>query len=323
MELPEGLAEAINEIIRSERRDSKIHKAAVRMQEALKNDNQVWRLRRAFYGLKQSGERWYNCLRDILGKIGLKPTASDPCVFTGEIQGFIIFITVWVDDILVQANNEELLKHVKKNLSKELEIKNFDDAQYCEGIEIDQNTRIKLCWKKYVAETIKRLNMEECNAAKTPASPGEKLDEKTGVRTNKSKKWYPHKELVGSLMYLVTCAQPDIAHTVSRLAQFNDSPQDHHWGAVRRYLTGTAELSLLYHMPMRNLTAYSDFSYAERVSGHTQESPRGTPQRKALVIRWNGSRCFHQISGASKTLEIPRGLEPVMNTTSRYWEGIL
>lgn len=80
-----------------------------------------------------------------MGKIGLKPTASDPCVFTGEIQGFIIFITVWVDDILVQANNEELLKHVKKNLSKELEIKNFDDAQYCEGIEIDQNTRIKLC----------------------------------------------------------------------------------------------------------------------------------------------------------------------------------
>lgn len=115
MELPEGFAEAINKIIYTERRDSKLYKTAMRKQKALKNDNQVCRLRKALYGLKQSGERWYSCLRDILSKIGLKPTASDPCIFIGEIQGFTISITVWVGNILVVANNEELLKHVKNN----------------------------------------------------------------------------------------------------------------------------------------------------------------------------------------------------------------
>lgn len=85
------------------------------MQEELKNENQVCRLRKALYGLKQSGEIWYSCLRDILSKIGLKQTVSDPCVFTREVQGFIIFITVWVDDILVVAHNKELLEHVKNN----------------------------------------------------------------------------------------------------------------------------------------------------------------------------------------------------------------
>lgn len=108
----------------------------------------------------------------------------------------------------------------------------------------------------------------KCNAAETPVSPGARLDAKTGVRTNKSEKRYRYKELIGSLMYLVTCTRPDITHTVSIVAQFNDSPHDHHWGAAKKvlkYLKGASELSLHYHRLMGKLIAYSDSSYATTV----------------------------------------------------------
>lgn len=66
-------------------------------------------------------------------------------------------------------------------------------------------------------------------------------------------------------MYLAVCTRPDIAHTVSALAQFNDKPSDHHWGAAKRvlrYLKGTADYSLHFRRPIGKLIGYADADWA-------------------------------------------------------------
>ena len=81
----------------------------------------------------------------------------------------------------------------------------------------------------------------------------------------------PYKELVGGLLYLVSCTRPDIAHAVGMLARFMDNPGTQHWEAAKyvlRYLKGTSNLGVTYTKcnsmqdTTPELVGYSDSDYA-------------------------------------------------------------
>lgn len=83
MKSSEFLAEAVYEIVGSKKRDSKVQKASLKMQEALRQENQACRLRKAIYELKQSGKRWYNHLQGILKKTRFLATSVESmCLHT-------------------------------------------------------------------------------------------------------------------------------------------------------------------------------------------------------------------------------------------------
>ncbi|GBM81288.1 Retrovirus-related Pol polyprotein from transposon RE1 [Araneus ventricosus] len=63
-----------------------------------------------------------------------------------------------------------------------------------------------------------KFNMQDANAAKTPLDPSVKLTKEMCPKTGAEKaemSLYPHRSLIGSLVYLAICTQPDICHTVS------------------------------------------------------------------------------------------------------------
>jgi len=43
------------------------------------HNKKFWKLKKAIYGLKQSGAKWNNKLNDYLIKIGCKRPISEPC----------------------------------------------------------------------------------------------------------------------------------------------------------------------------------------------------------------------------------------------------
>ncbi len=45
--------------------------------------DEYWLLKKTLYGLRRSPRHWYNKITAVLSSIGLKPNASDPCMFTG------------------------------------------------------------------------------------------------------------------------------------------------------------------------------------------------------------------------------------------------
>jgi hypothetical protein len=47
--------------------------------------DEYWFLKKMLYGLRRSPHHWYNKITAVLRSIGLKPNASDPCLFTGSI----------------------------------------------------------------------------------------------------------------------------------------------------------------------------------------------------------------------------------------------
>lgn len=138
METSEMLKEALEQILRTERRDSLVAEKAGKMLKELNDGNKVCKILIAIYGLKQSGERWYNHLCHVLDKVGFKPTVSDPCVFLYQQENKYAILTAYVDDFLIASQDEDLTAQIKNKLKQELKIKDLGRAEYCLGIEFEQ-----------------------------------------------------------------------------------------------------------------------------------------------------------------------------------------
>lgn len=76
----------------------------------------------------------------------------------------------------------------------------------------------------------------------------------------------PYRKLVGALMYVPTCTQPDIAHVVGELAKFCERHGIQHWFVAKRilkYLKTTANYSIVFSEKYkRELSGYADASRA-------------------------------------------------------------
>ena len=105
----------------------------------------------------------------------------------------------------------------------------------------------------------------------------------------------PYHATVGSLMHLAVGTRPDIAFTVSTVAQFNNAPGLAHWEAVKqihRYLAGMKNLALTFGDVESGLQGYTDADGATQehrcaISGYTYLLDSGAiswPSRKQELI---------------------------------------
>ena len=81
----------------------------------------------------------------------------------------IVFLVVYVDDILMIGNTEEYITSINKDLSKCFEMTNLGHLHYYLGIEVTQHPiYIFISQKKYVQELLNIFCMIECNTLSTP-----------------------------------------------------------------------------------------------------------------------------------------------------------
>ena len=65
----------------------------------------ICRLRKAIYGLKQDPRAWYNALTDYFSSIGFVKTKSDASLLVRHGAGDMLFVLVYVDDIIISGSN--------------------------------------------------------------------------------------------------------------------------------------------------------------------------------------------------------------------------
>ena len=122
-------------------------------------------------------------------------------------------------------------------------MKDLEPAKVMLGIEISRdrkNRKLIISQQQYIDEILKRFNMSESRTVSTPMEKAslselDKENEKAPENT-------PYRQAIGSLIYLVSGTQPDLAYCVRKLSQYLDNPQKNHRTAVkrvRRYLKGT------------------------------------------------------------------------------------
>lgn len=231
-------------------------------------DGKVWRLKKAVYGLKQSGRCWNNKLNNVLVNFGLTKCKSDPCIYSYKhCSGQILIVAIYVDDLLIFSNNKKLRENLKKNLMSNFEMKDLGIAKQCLGMKITRdiiNKKLFIDQKEYTEKILKKFNMSECKPVDTPLEKG--INFNPCEKQNKCN--VPYQEAVGSLLYLSMISRPDIAFAVSLLSRYNNNYTVVHWNAIKRvfrYLKGTLNYKLEFN-PDNSCNAYSDADWGNSLN---------------------------------------------------------
>lgn len=100
--------------------------------------------------------------------------------------------------------------------------------------------------------------MTHCKTSCTPCECKLKFDDEGELVEPKR-----YREVVGSLIYVMTCTRPDLSFIVSKLSQYLSEPKEQHWVAAKhvlRYLKGTVDQEMCFKKSDENLKliAYSD-----------------------------------------------------------------
>lgn len=266
---------------------------------------EVCKLNKSIYGLKQASRQWNLKLTSVLKELGLKSTSVDPCIYHKTYDGIILFILIYVDDLLLFYNNEEIGKEIKQQLKCKFNMKELGNVQHFIGWRIKQNlTRdeISIDQTVYIEKILQRFNMSDCNPVHTPCEPNVKListENKKNILTN-----IPYQEAIGSLLYLSQGTRPDICFIVNKLSSFNKKPEQQHWLALKRvlrYIKGTKDYKLIFkkNKEDKRLFGYCDSDWASDVNSRRSCSGY-TFMFQGAAISWCSKR---QSTVALSTME--------------------
>ena len=226
----------------------------------------VYFLFKAIYGLKQAPRKWYETLSGFLIENGFVRGIIDKTLFSKKHKDDVIFVQVYVDDIIFGSTNDDLCKRFAKLMQGKFEMSMMGELKFFLGWQISQRSDgLFICQSKYVKELLKKYQMEDSASARTPSSIAVKLGASdSSIKVDVTS----YRGMIGSLLYL-TASRPDIMYATCLCARFQADPRDLHLVAVKRilrYLKGTPNLGIWYPKDSGfNLVGYTDSDYAGSV----------------------------------------------------------
>ncbi|KAJ9672029.1 hypothetical protein PVL29_025601 [Vitis rotundifolia] len=157
----------------------------------------VCKLRKAIYGLKQAPRAWYHELRQFLLQFGFINSIADTSLFIFNNRGTILYLLVYVDDIIITGNTVEAAQTFIQQLSQRFSLKDLRPLTYFLGVEVTSHTNgLFLSQRKYIADLLNRTHMTEAKPAPTPLATSPILTLQSGTPLSDPTEY---RTVVGSL----------------------------------------------------------------------------------------------------------------------------
>ncbi|CAI7884397.1 unnamed protein product [Closterium sp. NIES-54] len=240
-----------------------------------------------------------------LAALGFALSTADPSLFLRTDTSLLPFyILVYVDDLVFATGDIEALALVKSELQKTHTCTDLGELGNYLGFLITRDRAwhtITLNQSHMVHRVFQRIGFRYSSPHSTPqptghspsAPPSDESVEPSG----------PYPELVGCIMYLITCTRPGLAYPLSILARYV-APGRHrpeHWEAskrVLRYLCSTSSMGLvLGGWGLVVLTGHADTSWVDDLA--TQRSSQGYNfSLGSGSVSWQSTRSFSVLSSS-------------------------
>lgn len=229
-------------------------------------------------------------------------------------DGEFIILLLYVDDMLIVSRDTSKIDRLKKELNKSFAMKDMGPAQQILGMKISRdrkNSRLWLSQEAYIEKALDRFNMSKAKPVISPLAGHFKLSTKqcpTSEEEKEEMKKVPYSSAVGSLMYVMVCTRPYIAHAVGVVSRFLSNPGKEHWAAVKwifRYLRGTSRMCLQFGNEKPELVGYSNADMAGDID--TRKSTSGylvTFARGAVSWQSKLQKCVALSSTEAKYIAI-------------------
>jgi hypothetical protein len=250
--------------------------------DGFKNNQLVWSLQRAVYGLKQAGACWYERISTYLtNTLGAEPNDMDPCLFRMEFNNNELgrkpkidehaFIMLYVDDIIVSGTTDASVDYVQRTLNNEFQMLEVSkDEIGMLGTRLLEDKGVGLTYldhTHHIEALIKKYEIDPKSGPKS--SPG--ISKRRLVPNQGGAiKHLEYMTLVGQLQYISNTTRPDVTYCVNSLSRHCNNPGQQHWDAAIRtlkYVANTSDLSIAFknNLPSNScitLEAYSDADWS-------------------------------------------------------------
>ncbi|XP_076901612.1 uncharacterized protein LOC143556071 [Bidens hawaiensis] len=98
----------------------------------------VYRLRKALYGLKQAPRAWYSKIDWYFSEQGYKRSQNEPTLYVKKTQSGIIYVCLYVDDIICTSSHDELIQEFKESMKQAFEMTDMGHLKLFLGLEVKQ-----------------------------------------------------------------------------------------------------------------------------------------------------------------------------------------
>ena len=239
----------------------------------------VCALDHGLYGLKQSNREWSVKLESTVAEFGFRPASSDPCLYIRNVDGPMVLMLVYVDDIILFGKCKEQLLPVKAFLQSKFKMKDLGALSWYLGMSVERDMAAGITvlhQRKFTEDILAKYGFQDCKPQSTPSNgtvltgdfhyvdDAHREVERQNVAA--LAKELPYRHVVGSLQYLVHNTRPDIAFAVGQVSKFCEQPNSTHYVALKRilrYLKGTCDSGLVYKRGEDpHVIGYSDADYA-------------------------------------------------------------
>ncbi|CAI7826053.1 unnamed protein product [Closterium sp. NIES-54] len=264
-----------------------------------------WSLRRPIYGLRQAPREWHDTLRTTLAALGFALSTADPSLFLRTDTTLPPFyVLVYVDNLVFSTVDTEALAHVKLELQKRHTCTNLGELTSYLGLRITRDRAqctITLTQSHMVHQVLQHFGFTYSSPQSTPLPTGHSLSAPPSDKSVEPSGLYP--ELVGCLMYLMTCTRPELVYPLSIQARYvapNRHRKEHMDAAMRvlRYLCSTSGMGLVLGGRARGFfTGHADASWADDLT--TQRSSHGyTFSLGSGSVSWRYTRSSSVLSSS-------------------------
>ncbi|KAG7597916.1 Reverse transcriptase RNA-dependent DNA polymerase [Arabidopsis suecica] len=247
----------------------KIYMAPPEGYEDLFKEDEVCLLNKSLYGLKQAPKQWNEKFDTYMSEIGFLRSEYDSCAYMKKLaDGSMVYLLLYVDDMLVAAKNKEDISQLKRELSQRFDMKDLGAAKRILGMEIIRNRAEGALWlsqEDYLNKILETYNMSESKHVMTPLGVHLKMRAASAEKQAQDEdymKTVPYSSAVGSIMYAMTGTRPDLAYPVGIISRYMSNPVKDHWLGVKwvlKYIKGSLKTRLLYKRNSEfKITGYCD-----------------------------------------------------------------
>lgn len=242
--------------------------------------SQLYSVRRHMYGTGGAGRAHFLANTKLLSDNGYTQSKLDPCLFYAFYTDSIIYIAIFVDDIIVFYSNNQLYNKLIELFKSRYKITTNDNGDSYLGISIkslDQNTYMlhqpKLLQTIFdefipIIEQQKGISISKSTSPYLSASTiinDKQLSTDASIKTITI---YQYQHLLGLLCYLVR-SRPDIQCALSFAAMHTHTPTHQHYRNLLKivaYLYNTKDKGLILRSqscPNNNLDTFQLYCFVD------------------------------------------------------------
>lgn len=107
--------------------------------------------------------------------LAFKKCESDHCANMKRNGQDMIFVALYVDDLILASSADKMLQETQHALSNRFEMTDMGQLKYFLGIEIEQNIKsgtLTMRQTKFACDILNKFNMENTKPVRTPQDPG-------------------------------------------------------------------------------------------------------------------------------------------------------